>query len=403
MLTNCRLCGSKELHSIIPLGRQPLANQLLQSEKDLNEFYNLEVLLCKICGLAQLKDIIDPKKLFENYLYFSSNSSTMLTSAKDLVERTSSSLSKESLVIEVASNDGYLLKNYLNRGIKVLGIEPAENISKFANKEGIDTINDFFSNNLVKKLKYQKKFADIIHANNVIAHIPKINDFANGIKTLLKENGIAIIEVPYLLDLIEKLEFDTIYHEHIYYFSVKTLKYLFNRHKLEIYDIEKLEIHGGSLRIFVCHKGIKKPKKIIDRLIKVEKDKRLFELNTYSEFMTKLSKIKKNLKITLKKLKNEGNKIAAYGASAKGAILMSFFDIDNKYIDFIVDKSNHKIGKLSPANKLLIYPTSELKKKKIDYALLLVWNFYKEVIQEQKEFSALGGKFLIPIPKIKIL
>ena len=257
MKTNktCLGCGSEKLDSIIKLGEQPLANSLIKEiEKVHSErFYNLEVMLCADCGLAQLKDIINPSDLFSDYVYFSSYSQTVLDSAKEIALKTCKELNKESFVVEIASNDGYLLKNYVEQGFDVLGIDPAQNIAEFANAKGINTLSNFFTEELANKIATEKKRADVIHANNVMAHVPNINDFIKGIKALLHKQGKAIIEVPYFVDLIQKLEFDTIYHEHVYYFLVKPLKNIFAKHNLELFNVERIPLHGGTIRLFVGH------------------------------------------------------------------------------------------------------------------------------------------------------
>ena len=319
----------------------PLANALTDSPEPNCKRYNLEVMLCESCGLAQLRDLVDPKELFSNYVYFSSNSDTMLKSSRDLVNKTLQDLPQDAHVIEIASNDGYLLKNYVDNNIQVLGIDPAQNIAEAANKSGIKTICDFFSHKLAQTLRDQGKLAYVIHANNVMAHIPDINDFIKGLKTLLKPKGKAIIEIPYFLDLVQKFEFDTIYHEHVYYFALKPLVESFKRHALNIYTLEKLLIHGGTLRLYVGHEGERSEDPIIQDILRKEEKFGLFKPETYVSFMKNLEKLKEDLSFKLRSLKNSGNKIAAYGASAKGTTLLNYFNIGH-YLDFIVDKSLEK-------------------------------------------------------------
>lgn len=400
----CRSCDSQNTHSIIPLGNLPLANALLAHKTHTHEpRHNLEVMLCENCGLAQLKDIINPDDLFSDYVYFSSNSTTMLESVSQLVDRVIPSLEKDSLVIEIASNDGYLLKNYVRQNIHVLGIDPAKNIADVANQKGIPTLCDFFGQKLASKLAKDGKQADIIHANNVMAHVPDINGFIQGIKLLLKPHGQAIIEVPYWADLVEKLEFDTIYHEHVYYFSLKALKAAFEKQNLEIVNLEKLPIHGGSLRLFIMHGGAQEPENIIDEMIQYEEGKEVHQASTFANFMQRLSALKKELTQTLRDLKASGANIAAYGASAKGTTLLNFFEIDSKLIDFVVDRSPAKQGKFTPGTQLEIFSPEKLQKSPVTHALLLSWNFAKEIIEQQAEFVSQGGKFIIPLPTVKIL
>ncbi len=401
----CRSCGSENTVSIIKLGQSPLANGLLE-ESQLNDNepkFNLEVMLCKDCGLAQLLDTVPPGELFSEYLYFSSNSATMVESARVLVERMSETLNADSLVIEIASNDGYLLQHYINNKITVLGVEPARNIAKVAIERGVDTLNEFFTYPLARSLVSGGMKADIIHANNVMAHVPDINDFVKGIKELLKEDGQAIIEVPYLLDLVDKCEFDTIYHEHVYYFAMTPLRTLFARNGLQIHDVEKLSIHGGSLRLFISHANSRSVLKIVDEYIENEGRVGLCEEKFFVDFSNRLLQLKSDLKKELQSLRLQNKKIVAYGASAKGATLLNYFDIGKELIDFVVDRSPAKQGLYTPGKHLQIHHPDKLKQDKVDYALLLTWNFADEILAEQKGFKEMGGKFIIPIPYVKVV
>lgn len=400
---NCRACTASNIESIIPLGKLPLANALLPTGTVANEpRHNLEVMLCKNCGLAQLRDLVDPKELFTDYVYFSSNSDTMLKSAADLVAKIIPELKPDSLVVEIASNDGYLLKNYVQQNINVLGIDPAQNIAKVANEQGINTLCDFFGEKLALQLVSTGKTADIIHANNVMAHVPDINGFIKGIKLILKPNGTAIIEVPHFLDLVEKLEFDTIYHEHVFYFAVKPLAIAFAKHDLEIYDIEKIAIHGGTLRLFVGHTGAHKITTAIDTTIAAEIKAKLFDLETFQRFSEKLKSLKEDLAEALTAIKQAGGKIAAYGASAKGTTLLNYFGIGTEYLDFVVDRSTVKQGLFTPGTQIEIKSPKNLISEKATHALLLVWNFAEEIMQQQQEFISKGGKFIVPLPKVRL-
>lgn len=400
----CRSCHSARMTSIIPLGELPLANALLPSPSVSNEpKYNLEVMICEDCGLAQLHDEIDPKELFSDYVYFSSNSDTMLKSVENLVERLIPTLDTNAFIVEVASNDGYLLKNYVKHGVDVLGIDPAQNIAKVANENGISTLCDFFGEELALKLAKDGKQTDIIHANNVMAHVSDINGFIKGIKCLLKQNGRAIIEVPYFLDLVEKLEFDTIYHEHVYYFSVKPLQIAFKRHGLEIYDIEKIAMHGGTLRLFVGHEKVYAVQPVVSQMIDVEKKAGIYKIQTFTDFIDKIFILKINLCQTLTTLKEKGAKIAAYGASAKGTTLLNFLGIGKNYLDFVVDRSMVKQGLYTPGTYLEIKVPDALINEDVTHALLLSWNFADEIMAQQQEFINKDGKFIVPLPEVKIL
>jgi len=400
----CRACNSSSVESIIGLGKLPLANALLSSIEQVKEArHNLEVMLCRDCGLAQLRDLVDPKELFSNYVYFSSNSDTMLKSAKELVERIIPTLPKDAYIIEVASNDGYLLKNYINNNINSLGIDPAKNIAKIANDNGIPTLNDFFSEDLATKLASEGKKADIIHANNVFAHVPDIKGFIKGVKLLLKPHGKAVIEVPYFLDLVEKLEFDTIYHEHVFYFSIKPLKKVFERYGLELFDIEETKLHGGTVRLYIGHTDAHNVSSIVTEMIKKEEDANLYNQDTFVKFMNRVNQLKQDLNHLISKLKNNGARIAAYGASAKGTTLLNYFGLDRTHLDFVVDRSPVKQGLFTPGTHIKIMDPSSLVNENISHALLLTWNFADEIRQQQQEFINRGGKFIIPLPEAHVM
>lgn len=401
----CRFSGSSNCVSVIPLGEMPLANALLRNKADAKHEVrcNLEVMLCRDSGLVQLRDLIPPEELFSDYVYFSSNSQTMLESVADLAQRYIPKLDKNSLVVEIASNDGYLLKNYVAAGIPVLGIDPARNIAKVANDAGIRTVCDFFGQPLAEKLVADGFKADIIHANNVFAHVPDINSFVAGIKIMLAADGVAIIEVPYLGDLVKKREFDTIYHEHVYYFSVTALTKIFAAHRLQITDIEKLSIHGGTLRLFVNHDGFAPPSAVVAAYIKDERDARLHEEETYRALVSEIDALRQEFLATLADLKAQGASIAAYGASAKGTTLLNYFGVPQEMIDFIVDKSPAKQGLYTPGTHIEILSPEALLTRKPDYTVLLAWNFADEILRQQQAYRDQGGKFIIPIPHVMIV
>ncbi len=402
---NCRSCKNKITKSIFSFGEIPLANQLLKPEQlhEVEAKYNLEIMLCEACGLVQLRDIVDPGTLFSEYLYFSSNAATMLDSVSQLVDRITPDLSKTAKIVEIASNDGYLLQYYQKKGFEVLGIEPAKNIAEHANAKGIPTRCEFFTEAFAEVLEQEHIKADIIHANNVMAHIPDINDFASGIKKLLAPQGQVIIEVPYLVNLIDKVQFDTIYHEHVYYFSLSPLLSLFARHGLTIFDVEQIPVHGGSLRIYVGHQDQHDVSKAVSDMKQNEKQLKVSEFSYYQQFAKNISDLKITLCNQLNLLKKQKNRIAAYGASAKGTTLLNYFGIGKDTIDFVVDLSPFKHGYHTPGTHLKINPVEYLSKEKIDYTLLLTWNFSEEILKQQKEYRANGGKFIIPIPEMSVV
>ena len=403
---SCRACSNSKLDLVLSLGKTPLANRLL-TEQQLTEnepIYPLDVVSCPHCSLVQITETIPPEVLFKDYFYLSSFSDTVLKNAEIITNYIIDKypLNQDSLVIEIASNDGYLLQNYQHKNIPVLGIEPAENIAKISReKKGINTISKFFNVELAKKLKAENKQASIIHANNVLAHVADLNGVVEGINILLKYDGIAIIEVPYVKDLIDNCEFDTIYHEHLCYFNLTALDNLFTSHSLTIFDVERIPIHGGSLRLFIG-----KNKLQLDRAKKLLKEEfygGINQFNYYQNFADTVEKLKNNLLQLLQQLKAENKTIAVYGASAKGSTLLNYFRLGKETIDFVVDRSVIKQGHYTPGTHLPIYDPHKLLEIMPDYVLLLTWNFADEILQQQIEYRNKGGKFIIPIPELKII
>ncbi|HEY9731627.1 MAG TPA: class I SAM-dependent methyltransferase [Drouetiella sp.] len=404
-LTSCRICSGSELPVILSLGQTPLANSLLQ-EDQLNAEeprYELELAMCPQCSLVQIKETVAPELLFRNYLYFTSFSDTMLKHAQELSLETIQTrrLSSESLVVEIASNDGYLLQYYKARNIPVLGIEPAKNVATVSVEKGIDTVTEFFNKELAATLVKAGKQADVIHANNVLAHVADLHGVVSGIEVLLKQNGVAIIEVPYLKDMIDGTEFDTIYHEHLCYYSLTSLKVLFEKHKLFINEVKRIPLHGGSLQLFIGKE--EEPSDAVHQLLKNEVDWGMLGLNFYQDFANQIEDLKQQLIDLLDQLKVQGKSIAAYGASAKGSTLLNSFEIGKQYLDFIVDRSSAKQGYYSPGTHLPILSPDVLLQRQPDYLLLLTWNFADEIIQQQKQYRSQGGKFIVPIPKLAVI
>jgi len=386
----------------------PLANSFLEEmELEKEEFtLPLQMYICKNCFLVQLKQFEIPEKIFLDYAYFSSYSSSWLEHAKNYADRITKQLelNKNSFVLEIASNDGYLLQYFKNKEIPVLGIEPAENIAKVANEKGINTLNEFFSLTLAKKLSMSERSADLIIGNNVFAHVPEINNFVEGLRVMLNDNGVITLEFPHLLQLIEKNQFDTIYHEHLSYFSLNTVKTILSSHDLEIFDVEELSTHGGSLRIFVKHKKNSKMKISInvEDILEKEKENGLLEISFYKNFSDNVKKIRTDFLEFLNGVKNKNAKIVCYGAPAKGNTFLNYCKIDSRMISFTVDKNPHKQGKFLPGTHISIKDPSELMNEKPDYVIILPWNLENEIKNEISFVRDWNGKFVIVIPEVRI-
>jgi SAM-dependent methyltransferase len=405
----CRSCGSSDLKSVLSLGKTPLANSLL-TEKSLNEFepiYPLDVVFCPQCSLVQITETVKPEILFSDYVYFSSFSDTALENAREIAATiiAKRNLGAHSLAAEVASNDGYLLQYYVAAGVPVLGIEPAANIASVANEKGIRTVAKFFGSAVAQELVADGYTADVIHGNNVLAHVADLNGFVAGLGILVKPQGVVIIEAPYVRDLIDKREFDTIYHEHLCYFSLTALNNLFQRHHMAIVDVEHIPIHGGSLRIVAQRQDglLDMQTERPAQMLADEAQWGANDYNFYRNFGDRITKLKAELVALLTKLKQQGKRIAVYGASAKGSTLLNYFNIGSDMLDYVVDRSTVKQGHYTPGTHLYINPPSKLLEDQPDYVLLLSWNFANEILQQQSAYRDAGGQFIIPIPEVKIV
>ncbi len=401
---NCRSCGAADLTMILSLGETPLANSLVERDQlDREEDrFPLDLVFCNECALAQITVTVPPGRLFSQYLYQSSFSETMLEHARRLVQQVvrDRNLGANNLVVEIASNDGYLLQNYVAAGVPTMGIEPAQNIAEVARSRGVPTVAEFFGRELASRLAREGKLADVIHAHNVLAHVADLNGVVAGMASLLNKGGVLIVEAPYVRDLIDQTEFDTIYHEHLCYFSLSSLKRLFERHGLTINRVENLAIHGGSLRLYASTEGMADDS--VAATLRAEEDAGLTSMAYYATFGDRVRRLREDLRETLKQLRAEG-RLAAYGASAKGSTLLNYIGVGRETLDFVVDRSTVKQGMFTPGTRLPIVGPSELLERMPTYTLLLVWNFADEVLRQQKAYRDAGGKFIIPLPVMQVV
>jgi hypothetical protein len=406
--SQCRSCGQVGLTPILSLGKTPLANRLLTDDQLGQEEprFPLDLVLCTGCALVQITETVAPEVLFSDYAYFSSFSDGMLRSAEELTHNLVSSrkLGPGSLAMEIASNDGYLLQFYKQQGVPVLGIEPAANIAQAAEEQrGIPTICQFFGRSIAERLSRRGQLADVVHANNVLAHVADLNGFVAGLQLIVRDDGIAVIEAPYVKDLVDHSEFDTIYHEHLCYFSLTALDGLFRRHGLRVVDVERIAIHGGSLRVFVGRTGNASAR--VTKLLGEEQEWGVSRPQYYEGFGRRVERLREELLTLLKQLKCQGRRIAVYGvygASAKGSTLLNYFGLGRETLDFVVDRSTVKQGRYTPGTHLKIYSPEKLAQERPDYVLLLSWNFADEILAQQEAYRRTGGKFIIPIPQLKV-
>lgn len=402
----CRSCGSSSLSPVLDLGETPLADRLVPpSELDEPELrFPLNVVFCSDCTMVQITETVRPEILYTDaYPYYSSFSPTVVEYARqNAVARIAElDLGADSLAIEIASNDGYLLKNYIEAGVPVLGVDPAQGPAASAESIGVPTVCEFFTDQLAERLAAEGKQADVIHGNNVLAHVEDINGFVSGVARLLKPHGVAVFEAPYVKSLVEGLEFDTIYHEHHCYFSVTALDRLFRRHRLFLHRIEHLPVHGGSLRMFVG--ATEDQDESVRNALADESTSGMVSGAFYRKFAEHVCALKADLTALIGDLKRQGKSVAAYGAAAKGATLLNFCGLSVDEIDFVVDRNVHKHGSFMPGSRIPIRPPSALAEDQPDYALLLAWNYADEVMAQQSEYRSAGGRFIIPVPSPRIV
>jgi SAM-dependent methyltransferase len=405
-LTHCRSCGSPHLNLVVNLGHQPIANALLEPHEldEAHETFPLAVARCEDCSLVQVTETIPADVLFgRDYPYFSSVSPYLLnhsrTHALDLIERCR--LGPDKFVVEIASNDGYLLQNFLDANVPLLGIDPASGPVAAARAKGIPTLQAYFDVQVARDLVQAGHRADVILANNVAAHVSDINSFVAGIALLLKDDGIAEIEVAYLLDLVESCAFDTIYHEHFYYYSLTALLPLLSRHGLYLNDAQRIDIHGGSIRVTASKRPGRSER--LEALLAQEAQLGMSEAKFYQDFCTRVERIREDLRELVLDLSARGAKLAAYGAAAKGSTLINFVGLGPEVLSYVVDRNPHKVGKYMPGMRLPIRSVEAIEDDPPDYLLLLAWNFGSEIMNQQWVYAARGGRFIVPVPSVRIV
>jgi SAM-dependent methyltransferase len=408
-VTGCRACGGRLSVTMADLGMQPPSNAFLASAAEIEDErrYALRAKVCELCKLVQVDYDVAPQELFRKYVYFSSYSDEWLAHAKRYCEmaRRRFALDAQSLVVELASNDGYLLKNFVGMGIPVMGIDPSDTVAAAAQLIGVPTLVEFFGLELAKKLAGESRRADLIIGNNVLAHVPLLNDFVAGISVLLKPRGTVTIEFPHVLKLIEQVEFDTIYHEHYSYISLYAIEQVFGRHGLRIYDAEELPTHGGSLRIFASHadRTDLEDSAVLCALRAQEAAAGLSELDTYLRFAERVEACRRSLLDFFAQAKRQGKVVAAYGAAAKGNTLLNFCGVTCEDVSMVGDRNPHKQSKLLPGTHIPVVSPEALMRAAPDYVLVLPWNLQDEICRQLEGIRAWGGRFVIPIPVARVL
>jgi hypothetical protein len=408
LVAGCRACSGRLTVTMADLGLQPASNAFLDSQAAIpqEKGYPLRAKVCESCKLVQLDYDVAPEELFANYVYFSSYSDDWLNHAKQYCEmaRARFKLNSKSLVVELASNDGYLLKNFVAMDIPVLGIDPSNTVSAAAERIGVPTLVKFFGEEVARDLVREGRQADLIIGNNVLAHVPRLNDFVAGIAVLLRAGGSVTIEFPHLLELIEHVEFDTIYHEHYSYFSLHAIEQVFARHQLRIYDLQRLPTHGGSLRIFASHAARRdiEESALLREVRMQETAAGIPELGTYRQFSKRVDACRDSVLEFLADAKRRGKKVAAYGAAAKGNTLLNFCGVTEREISFVADRNPHKQGKLLPGSHIPVVSPDALMQSKPDYVLILPWNLRDEIRAQLDGIKAWGGRFVTPVPLIRV-
>jgi hypothetical protein len=404
----CRFCHSPLTTSFVDLGMSPLCESYLTTERldQMEPYYPLHALICSECFLVQLSEYVKPEHIFTEYAYFSSYSTSWVEHARRycLMVHARFRLDSRSRVFEIASNDGYLLQHFLPLGIPVVGIEPAANVAAVMHQKGIPTLVEFFGLQLARRLVSEGNRADLIIGNNVLAQVPDLNDFTAGMAYLLAPNGVITLEFPHLERLIDENQFDTIYHEHFSYFSLVTVERLANKHGLKVFDVEHLPTHGGSLRVYLCHRDAGHAiSPSVNALLAHEREIGFEDMGTYARFAARVHRTKRQLLSFLIECKESGAKLCGYGAPGKGNTLLNYCGIGTDFLDFTVDRNPHKHGLYTPGMHIPIYPVSAVDEAQPDYLLILPWNLKNEIIAQMHHVSRWGCKFIVPIPTVEAI
>jgi SAM-dependent methyltransferase len=404
----CRLCNAPLTTTFVNLGMSPLCESVLSADQidQMEPFFPLHVLVCGKCFLVQLREYVNRESIFTEYDYFSSYSTSWVEHARRYCEMITAKLSlgQSSQVYEIASNDGYLLQHFVRLGIPVTGVEPAANVAAAAREKNIPTIVEFFGMDLARRLVSEGKRADLIVANNVLAQVPDLNDFVQGIATFLSPGGVITLELPHLESLISQNQFDTIYHEHFSYFSFVTVDRLAKHHGLKVFDVEHLSTHGGSLRLYLCHADAPRtPALAVDALLAHERQSGFEDMSTYTEFSAKVYHTKRQLLKFLIELKDKGAKLCGYGAPGKGNTLLNYCGIGTDFLEFTVDRNPYKHGLYTPGMHIPIYPVCAIDEARPDYLLVLPWNLKREVVEQMRHVGDWGCKFIVAIPNIEVI
>lgn len=407
-LNDCRICKNKNLKKVLSFGKTPPANSFLSKKKlkEKEDYFPLALNICPLCRQLQLSHVVHPNLLFKNYVYVSSTSPVFVKHFKDYAKTVWNNLKlkKNDLVIDIGSNDGILLKPFKDLGAKVLGVDPAVKIAKKATQNGIKTLPEYFNLNSAEKIVKKYGNAKVVTANNVFAHINNIDEVVEGVKKVLRDDGVFITESPYLVVFLQNNLFDTVYHEHLSYYSVKPLTIFFKRHGMRVFDVELTKSHGGSIRVYACREKTKfKQNSSVKNLLKEEENLGLDDLTTYRNFSDRVRKNKTELKKMLKGLKKQGKKIVGFGAPAKGNTLLNYFKIGTETLDYIVEDSVHKQGLFTPGMHIPVVSPSKLQKDQPDYIFILAWNFAEPIMLKLADYKKKGIRFILPVPKPQII